>query len=241
MTEENNEQPVSELDPEQKKELKKTLLNSPEGKCLLFGAVTAFMYFLWLSVKMMLSPTAGQTFLGMTATQAIFGRAVSIAFGYSMGFGYGTVIAICMIVETIVVLIFYPLFVFSWRHLLVIKQLKILFDRIRESAEANKDIVLRYGIAGLFLFVWFPFWMTGPLVGSVIGFMMGLQTWLNLTVVLSGTYVAIIGWAIFLRQFHNQVSSYSSYALLVLLILVFVIILAGHLLHKMHHEDKNKE
>ncbi len=231
---------VNGSDSEQKEQLKKTLLNSPEGRCLLFGVALALIFILWLGVKLLLSPEDGQTIIGMTATQIMFGRAVSIAFGYSMGLGYGTVIPICIIVSTILVLIFYPLFVFSWRHLLVIKRLKNLFERIRETAEARKDIVIKYGIAGLFLFVWFPFWMTGPLVGCVIGFMIGLQTWLNMTVVLSGTYVAIVGWAIFLRQFHSHVSSYGSYAVLVSLILLFIIIVVGHLLHKTLHEDKEK-
>jgi len=231
---------VNGSDLKQKNQLKKTLLNSPEGRCLLFGVALALIFILWLGVKLLLSPEDGQAIIGMTATQIMFGRAVSIAFGYSMGLGYGTVIPICIIVSTILVLIFYPLFVFSWRHLLVIKQLKNLFERIRKAADAHKDVVIKYGIAGLFLFVWFPFWMTGPLVGCVIGFMIGLRTWLNMTVVLSGTYIAIIGWAIFLRQFHSHVSSYGSYAVFVSLILLFIIIVVGHLLHQTLHEDKEK-
>ena len=139
------------------------------------------------------------------------------------------------------VLIFYPLFVFSWRHLLVIKRLKNIFDRIRKAADTRKDIVRSYGIAGLFVFVWLPFWMTGPVVGCVIGFMIGLRIWLNMTVVLSGTYVAIIGWAVFLRQFHDRVASYSPYATMVLLILLFIIIIVGHLLLRTLHENRNKD
>ena len=240
MTEEKKEKSVSGSDLKQKNQLKRTLLNSPEGYCLLIGVALAFIFILWLGAKLLLSPEDCQTIIGMTATQIMFGRAVSIAFGYSMGLEYSTVIPICIIVETIMVLIFYPLFVFSWRHLLVIKQLKNIFERIRKAAEAHKDIVIRYGIAGLFLFVWFPLWMTGPLVGCVIGFMIGLQTWLNMLVVLSGTYAAIIGWAIFLRQFHSHISSYGSYAVFVFLILLFIIIIVGHLLHQTLHKDKNK-
>jgi len=84
------------------------------------------------------------------------------------------------------------------------------------------------------------FWMTGPVVGSVIGFLLGLRVWLNMTVVLTGTSLAIIGWAFLLRQFHNQVASYSSYAAMVLMALLVVIIIAGHLLYRVLHENKNK-
>ena len=241
MVEEKKEQFVNGLDLNQKNQFKTTLLNSPEGRCLLIGVALAFIFTLWLGIKLLLSPEDSQVLIAMTATQILFGRAAGIAFGYSMDLGYSTVILICIIIETILVLIFYPLFVFSWRHLLVIKRLKKIFDRIRKAAETRKDIVRRYGIAGLFVFVWFPFWMTGPVVGCVIGFMIGLRIWLNMTVVLSGTYVAIIGWAVFLRQFHDRVASYSSYATMALLILLFVIIIVGHLLHQTLHENKNKD
>jgi uncharacterized membrane protein len=204
------------------------------------GVVLAFLFTLWLGIKLLLSPEDCQVLIGMTATQIMFGRVAGIAFGYSMSLEYGTVIPICIIIETILVLIFYPLFVFSWQHLLVIKRLKNIFERIRKAAETRKDIVRSYGIAGLFIFVWFPFWMTGPVVGCVIGFMIGLRIWLNMGVVLSGTYVAIISWAIFLRQFHERVASYGSYATMALLILLFIIIIVGHLLHRTFHE-KNKD
>ena len=241
MTEEKKEQFVSGLDLNQKNQLRRTLLNSSEGRCLLIGVALAFVFTLWLGIKLLLSPEDSQVLIGTTATEIMFGRAAGIAFGYSMGLGYSTVIPICVIIETILVLIFYPLFVFSWRHLLVIKRFKNIFERIRKVAETRKDTVRRYGIAGLFVFVWFPFWMTGPVVGCVIGFMIGLRTWVNMTVVLSGTYVAIIGWAIFLRQFHDRVASYSSYATMALLILLFIIIIVGHLLHRTLHENRNKD
>jgi uncharacterized membrane protein len=241
MEEEKKEQFVSGLDLDQKNQFLRSLLNSPEGRCLLTGVAFSLVFTLWLGIKLLLSPEDFQVLIGMTATQIMFGRVAGIAFGYSMGLGYSTVISICVIIETILVLIFYPLFVFSWRHLLVIKRLKNIFERIRKVAETHKDTVRRYGIVGLFVFVWFPFWMTGPVVGCVIGFMIGLRIWLNITVVLSGTYVAIIGWAIFLRQFHDRVASYSSYATIAFLILLFIIIIVGHLLHRTLHGNKNRD
>jgi len=82
--------------------------------------------------------------------------------------------------------------------------------------------------------------MTGPAVGCVIGFLLGLQVWLNMTVVLAGTYVAIFGWAFFLHRFHDRVASYSSYATMILVALLVIIIIAGHLLRRTFHKSKNK-
>ena len=235
-----SEQPAGELNPQQPNQLKTTLLTSSEGRLLLFGVILAFIYTFWLGIKLLLSPDQSQVLIGMTATELLFGRAAAMAFGYTLGLGHRTVIPICIIMETILVLIFYPLFVFSWRHLLVIKRLRNVFDRIQKSAETHKDKVQKYGVIGLFAFVWFPFWMTGPVVGSVIGFLLGLRVWLNMTVVLAGTTLAIFSWAFLLRQFHKQIASYSSYAAMVLMALLVVIIIAGHLLYRVLHENKNK-
>jgi len=238
---EKTEQPASESNSRQPNQLKVTLLASPEGRILLAGVALAFVYISWLGFKLLSSPEESQVFIGMTAIDIVLGRAFCMWFGYSLGLGHRTVIPICIIVETILVLIFYPLFVFSWRHLLVINRLKNTFERIRKSAETHKDKVQKYGIIGLFFFVWLPFWMTGPVVGCVIGFLVGLRAWLNLIVVLAGTYVAILGWAFFLRQFHDSVASYSSQAAMVLMVLPIVIIVVGSLLHRTLHENKDKD
>jgi len=236
----NTEQPADQSGSPEPNQLKATLLTSPEGRILLIGVTLAFAYIFWLGVKLLLSPEEFQVLIGMTAMDIMFGRAAAMAFGYSLYIGHAKVIPVCMILETILVLIVYPLFVFSWRHLLVVKGLKRVFERIRKSAEAHKDKVQKYGVIGLFAFVWFPFWMTGPVVGCVIGFLLGLRAWLNITVVLSGTYLAILAWALFLRRFHDSVASYSSQAAMVLMVLLIVVIIAGTLLHSTLHENKNK-
>ena len=232
------EQPAIKLNSEQKKQLKITLLTQSEGRLLMAGVALAFIYAFWLGIKMLFSPEDSQVLVGMTATQIIFGRAAGMAFGYSLDLKHTTVIPMCIVIETISVLIFYPLFVFSWRQLLVINWLKNIFERIRNAAEAKKGIVQRYGIIGLFVFVWIPFWMTGPVVGCVIGFLLGLRLWVIMTAVLAGTCVAIIGWAFFLRQLQDQAASYSPYAAMALMILLVIIIIVGHLLQRTHHNKK---
>jgi len=214
-------------------------LASSEGCLLLIGIALALIYTFWLGFKLLLLLDESQVLIGITATELMFGRAAAMEFGYTMGLGHKTVIPICMIIETILVLIFYPLFVFSWRHLLVIKWLKNILERIKKSAETHKDKIQKYGVAGLFAFVWFPFWMTGPVVGSVIGFLLGLRIRLNLSVVLTATYVAIVGWAYLLRHFHKQIASYSSYAAMVLMALLVFVIITVHLLYRTFHENKD--
>ena len=238
--EEKTEQQTNETNSKQANQLKETLLASPEGRILLIGVALAFIYTLWLGIMLIYSPEESQILIGMTASDILFGRAAAMAFGYSLELGHATVITVCIIIETILVLIFYPLFVFSWRHLLVIKWLRNMLDRLHRSAETHKDKVQRYGIIGLFVFVWLPFWMTGPVVGCIIGFLLGLKARFNIPVVLAGTYVAIFGWAFFLRQLRDRVASYSSYAPMVIFALLIVIIILGNRLHRTLHNNKNK-
>ena len=234
------EEPAIGSNSEHKNQLKVTLLTSLEGRLLLMGVAIAFIYAFWLGMQLLFAPEDSQVLAGMTATQIIFGRAAGMAFGYSLDLKHTTVIPICAIIETIMVLIFYPLFVFSWQHLLVIDRLKNIFERTQKAAEAKKGVVQRYGVIGLFVFVWFPFWMTGPVIGCVIGFLLGLRVWLNMTVVLAGTYAAILGWALFLRQFHDRVASYSSYAVITIITLLVIIIIVGHLLRRTIRKNKHK-
>jgi uncharacterized membrane protein len=219
-----------------------TLLAGPEGRLLLIALALAFVYTLWLGFKVLTDPAESQVLIGMTATTLVFGRAAGLAYAYSLGLGHTKVIPVAIVVETLHVLVFYPLFVFSWRHLLVIKPLKNVFERMHRVAETHKTTIQRYGVVGLFVFVWIPFWMTGSVVGSVIGFLLGLPVWLNMTVVLAGTYAAIVGWAFFLHELHERVAAYDSYAAMALVtfLIVIVLILAGHLLRRTLHESKRK-
>jgi uncharacterized membrane protein len=232
--------PFDAVSPEMTSHSRVALLAGPEGCILLLGLALTAAHLLWLGVEFLLDGKQSQVLMGTTATAAVFGRAAGLAFGYTMGLGHRTVIPICMIVETVMVLLFYPLFVFGWRHLLVIKWLKNLFDRIHNAAETHKDKVQKYGIIGLFAFVWFPFWMTGPVVGCVIGFLLGLRAWVNMAVVLAGTYVAIFVWALFLHQVHERVAAYSSRATVVALVVLIVGIFLYHFLHRLRRANRDQ-
>ena len=209
--------------PADKNHFRQALLTSSEGHLLLVGISLAASYLAWLGVELLLRPEDFQSYIGITATEIVFGRVASMAFGYSLGLGHVPVILLCIIVETILVLLFYPLFVLIWRQLLVIKWLHKLSDRTRRTAEAHKVFVERYGIIGLFFFVWLPFWMTGPVVGCMIGYLLGLRAWVNIITVLLGTYAAIAGWAFFLHRFQERLSAFGSYAGLILMTLLITV------------------
>ena len=188
-------------------------LHSPEGHILLGGLLLTAGYlaglaFIWATV-----PEYAPILGAMTALNVVVGRAGGMSFGYAVGLDHAVVIPVNIAVESIQVLILYPLFVLSWRHLVEIRALSRFMGRMRRAAEANRGIIHRYGILGLFFFVMMPFWMTGPVVGSILGFLIGLRSWVNMTAVLGGTYVAIGIWAILLHGLTDWAATYNRYAL----------------------------
>ena len=103
--------------------------------------------------------------------------------------------------------------------------------------------VRRYGVAGLFLFVWFPFWMTGPVLGSAIGYLLGFPAWLTLTVVLAGAYVTIVGWAYLLFDPYIRAAVLGSWAPVLIIGLIILVILAVYQfnLHGKSHKLKKSK
>jgi hypothetical protein len=109
-------------------------------------------------------------------------------------------------------------------------RLRRIIDRTQAAAERHHGRVRRYGAAGLFIFVWFPFWMTGPVVGSAIGYLLGMPAWLTLSVVLAGTFVAVAGWAYVLFVLYSRAAVFAPWAPVFIVSLVILVILAVYFL-----------
>jgi len=214
--------------------------STPEGRILFSGLVSSLFYGIFLIISYFISPQNFQVFIGMTATNILFGRAAGMSFGYALGFDHLIVLPVNLAIETILVLLVYPLFVFSWQHLLVIRSLERFMRRVKNAADINKEKIRRYGIPSLFLFVLFPFWMTGPVIGCVIGFFLGLRPWTNMGIVLSATALACLGWAILLKRLHEHVADFSPFAPLILLIVIIAIAVAGYILESRRQHNQRQ-
>jgi uncharacterized membrane protein len=65
--------------------------------------------------------------------------------------------------------------------------------------------------------------MTGPLVGAIIGFLLGLNPVVNLLVVLSATGLAIYLYALFLEPLNAWASAVHPYAVFVVIVTLAVL------------------
>jgi len=185
-----------------------------------------------LALTWSLAPDAAFVYIIMAGLNLTVGRAAGMSFGYASGLGHAEVIPLNMLIETIQVIVVYPLFALTWTHLIDTPRWNAMMGRMRNAAEAHRGAIQRYGVAGLFVFVFTPFWMTGPVVGAVIGFLIGLRTWVNLTVVLSATYVAICFWALLLNELSRWAATYNRLAPFALVLALGLLALSGRLLRR---------
>lgn len=229
--------PISRKLRRQKK-ADRSIIGTTEWHVLLTAFALILLYLAILSIGYIISPPTANLLTAITVTNVLFGRAAGMSLGYAMGFGQALVIPLNIFIESVIVLLFYPLFVFSCQHLIHFRKLNEFIARAKVVAERNRRLVNRYGLLGLFAFVWFPLSMTGPMVGCIIGYLMGLSTKVNLTVVLASTSLAIISWALLLRGMLEKLAAYSTYAPITIITTAMALVV---IIHVYRSVKKNKE
>lgn len=198
---------------------------SSEGRWLALGAALAAITLVGLGAAWHWWPEQALTLAAMSGLNLIIGRAAGMAYGYANGLDHLPVIACNVLIESVQVLVVYPLFVLSCRQWLLPPWLAAPLARLRASAEGSHAAVRRFGMAGLFVFVFMPFWMTGPVVGSIIGYLLGLRNRTTLVVVLTGTYLAIAVYALFLDEVDAWASAYGQYAAFLVLVALAALVM----------------
>lgn len=193
----------------------KEFISLQEGKIFLLGLFLLFIYISVIFGMYFIDISTANNLIGMSIAHSLFGRAAGISYGYTASFSDLVIIISNMIIEFIIVMLIYPIFVLSWNNSYDIKFLKNITDIVQKQREKYK----------FFLFVWFPFWMTGPVIGSILGFLIGVRHYTTMFVVLSGTSLAVVVWTYFLKELIsllNQISSYAPFILLVLFVVLAI-------------------
>jgi uncharacterized membrane protein len=202
--------------------------SSTEGRILAVGLGLTALMLITLGIGWLTQPEWTLVFAAMTGLNLLIGPAAGMPFGYANGLDRAVVIGSNVLVETIQVLVLYPLFALSWRNLVDVRRLRRVLVGMRRSAEASRPRVARFGMVGLFVFVFLPFWMTGPVVGAIIGFLLGLKPRQNLAIVLTATYAAIGVWALLFEQLNDLLAAYGRYAAFVSMLGLAAAALAVH-------------
>lgn len=121
--------------------------------------------------------------------------------------------------EVLFVCFTYALFIFSIKNYIKIPWFITFMNNLIRKANKNKEKIRKYGWIGLFLFVMVPLPVTGPVIGSIIGYLLRIRLWQNFSAVFLGTLVAIVFW-VFCLDFLEQHLHIIQYVLIAIIVIV---------------------
>ncbi len=170
-------------------------------------------------------------------TQLVSGRAGGVGLGLQRGFSPWYMLYQVTMVDLILMLYVYPLFVRGYQHLTRVPAIGGYLANMHKVALSHKERMAPYGALGLMMFVIFPFWSTGCLVGSIVGYLIGLPTWLSLGSVTLGNFAAISLWILF----YDRLQNWNPTAALILLLVIFAFAMLGILATRMRKAHKQND
>jgi uncharacterized membrane protein len=129
-------------------------------------------------------------------THSFGGRAAGVGLCIIAGFPPYLNILYNMYLEVMIVFLIYFIFVYSVTNHIKTPWVVAFTDNLRETAFKNKDNIEKYGWIGLFFFVMLPIPFTGPVMGSIIGFLLQMKVVKNFSAVFPGTLAAIVLWVL---------------------------------------------
>lgn len=183
-------------------------LDMIEVKILLIGLVLTALtgiYFLYLLYA---DPGLYKVLFSTAVVHIMGGRGLGIVTCLSAGISLFYTILYNFFLEVVIVLIAYGMVVLVMRNII---QPKIFDKAVRQAelaAQSQKTRIKKYGSIGLFLFVMFPFFMTGPVIGAIIGYLLNYKAVNNFLIVFSGTLASIIIYALIGNNIINFINQY---------------------------------
>jgi uncharacterized membrane protein len=179
-----------------------------EVKILLIGfGLTALngFYFLYL---LFTDPDLYNTLNSTAIMHIMGGRAMGIFTCLSGGIPIFYTILYNIYLEVVIVLIAYGIFVLVMRNIIQPKLFKSAVRQAELTAQTQKTRIKKYGAIGLFLFVMFPFFMTGPVIGVIIGYLLNYKAIYNFLIVFGGTLTSIIIYTFTGNEIVEQIYKY---------------------------------
>jgi uncharacterized membrane protein len=170
-------------------------LDMIEVKILLIGLVLTALTGIYLLFLLYADPGLYRVLFSTAIVHTMGGRGLGIVTCLSAGISLFWTISYNFFLEVVIVLIAYGVVVLVMRNII---QPKLFHKAVRQAelaAQSQKTKVKKYGAIGLFLFVMFPFFMTGPVIGAIIGYLLNYKVVNNFLIVFSGTLTSILIYA----------------------------------------------
>lgn len=157
----------------------------------------------WGAILLLDPPVAGQ--MATTLLTEVFpGKELATAVGIGFGLHPVIVFGIVFIQDLITTSWVYPLFyVFRKRQAGKDNFFGYLFTKIEHDAKKHEAFIRRWGAWGLFLFMLIPFAVNGPLIGAILGKLVGIRTRYILPAVVGATALTTGYWVLLWHYAHD--------------------------------------
>lgn len=207
----------------------KKLLDTTEGRVLLAGIFMTGLLILFIIYYLFAEPERARALTLTFFAHAMGGRAAGVGICILYGLNFFWSVFYNLYIEILMVFITYALFVFSLNHHIKAQWAINFANNLMIKAGKHKNKIHRFGWIGLFLFVMVPLPVTGPVVGSIIGYLLKMNIWRNMSAVILGTFAAIVTWVLgfeFLQQYMHMIQ-YLIVAIIVVVIFFNIRTLKG--------------
>ncbi len=174
--------------------MKYTIFSSAEWRILLLGLFLAVVYVVLVLTTLAVDFATAKIFILVLLAHFVGSRAGGIGICIIGGFSPSATILYNFYVETLIVCFTYAGFVLSTTNYLRVEWIRRFMDKLADKALEKKDKIKRWGWIGIFSFVMAPLPVTGPVIGSIIGYMLNMRLWSNFSATALGTLTATVIW-----------------------------------------------
>jgi len=166
----------------------------------LTGIYLLYLLFTDFDLYKVLSSTAIIHIMGGRALGIVTCLSADISLFYTISYNF--------FLEVVIVLIAYGIVVLVMRNIIQPKLFNSAVRQAELTAQSQKTKIKKYGSIGLFLFVMFPFFMTGPVIGAIIAYLLNYRPINNFLIVFSGTLASIVIYALLGNNIINFINQY---------------------------------
>ena len=167
----------------------------PEFGTLCLGLAAALAALGWMGLALAVSSPTGGLFPKILTSHLVLGAPM----GAVQGAKYAALplwqnVLFNGLVTTALICLFNTLFGLSVRKIFRLPFLQETFQGIQVDAQRQRRTWARFGIFGIFAFVFIPLPLTGPIVGSLLARFVGLRYWGAVGTVVSASFASILAW-----------------------------------------------
>ena len=207
------------------KSLIEKLFKGKEGNIFLLALLMIFLLVILIIFCYQIDSSLANKITAMVLSNIFIGRVPALSLGYASELSHFIIISTNIYTEIILVMIIYPLCVLSFKGIVKVKALENFFEEVQQKKNEHKASFEKYGKFALFVFVLIPFWMTGPIVGSIIGYLIGMRHYNIIFIVFISTIFSISLWAIFLQEIMDLILGLDSQIMWIILFFVLLLLL----------------